>query len=159
MKIDVQKVSGIYILNTQQTINATIDEVWNYFSNPDNLNNLTPSDLKFEITTPKCTSTYLGQIIAYKIQLLPQIKTSWITEITHLIPKKMFVDEQRFGPYAMWHHEHHFEEINGNVVMTDIVSYKLPLGFLGRLVTGKIIRKKIKSIFRYRYQAVQVAFN
>ena len=104
MNIDIQKRSGIYIVTSQQTINATIDEVWNYFSTPDNLNNLTPKDLKFEITTPKHTTTYLGQIIAYKIELLPKLKTSWVTEITHLVPKKMFVDEQRFGPYAMWHH-------------------------------------------------------
>lgn len=155
MNVSIKKVSGIYILKSSQIINATIDEVWSYFSNPSNLNNLTPNDLKFQITSTIESPTYLGQIISYKIEIMPQIKTNWITEITHIVPNKLFVDEQRFGPYAMWHHEHHFEEINGKVLMTDIVSYKLPFGSLGNIIAGKVIKQRLYKIFGYRYNAVQ----
>lgn len=151
--------SGIYQLKSEQIINASLNEVWSYFSQPQNLDNLTPEDMAFKITSGKPPRMYAGQIISYEIEILPKIKQSWVTEITHVNNQKMFVDEQRFGPYVMWHHEHHFKEIeNGKVQMNDIVSFKLPLGLIGRLFAGKMIKNRVTAIFKYREKKVNEIF-
>ncbi|MGI9526044.1 MAG: SRPBCC family protein [Weeksellaceae bacterium] len=151
--------SGIYQLKSEQIIHAPIDEVWEYFSQPKNLNDLTPPDMGFTITSGEPPKMYEGQIVTYKIEILPGIKQNWVTEIKHVENQKLFIDEQRFGPYAMWHHEHHFEAISDNQVkMNDIVSYKLPLGFIGNLVAGKMIKKRVHDIFAYRHQKVSEIF-
>lgn len=150
--------SGIYKLEVSQTINASMNEVWNYFSNPHNLNELTPKNMNFEITSKVGNVTYQGQIITYSIQLVPLLKTNWVTEITHLENHKMFIDEQRFGPYAMWHHEHHFLEENGKVTMQDIISFKLPFGLLGRVLAAYFVKKRIKQIFDYRFLKINERF-
>ena len=152
--------SGIYQLFTNQIIHAGIDEVWEFFSQPKNLNELTPENMGFEITTMKVDPMYAGQIISYKIEILPNIYSAWITEITYVQDKKMFVDEQRFGPYAMWHHEHHFEELgNGKVEMKDIVSYKLPMRKFGQIIAGNNVKNKVEAIFQYREKKVEEIFN
>ena len=136
-KINLEYHSGIYQLKSKQIIRASLDEVWGYFSKPQNLNNLTPKDMAFKITSGEPPRMYEGQIISYQIEILPMLKSSWVTEITHVEENKMFVDEQRFGPYAMWHHEHYFEALDScQVIMNDIVSYKLPMGWLGRVIGG-----------------------
>ncbi|MBV7440433.1 SRPBCC family protein [Weeksellaceae bacterium TAE3-ERU29] len=158
-KITLEYHSGIYQLKSKQIIQASLDEVWDYFSKPQNLNSLTPKDMAFEITSGEPSRMYEGQIISYQIEILPIIKSSWVTEITHVKEGKMFVDEQRFGPYVMWHHEHHFKVLSEHqVVMNDIVSYKLPLGRLGRLVAGKIIGNRVRKIFEFREEAVDSIF-
>lgn len=157
--ITTQYQSGIYQLKSEQIIHASLDEVWDYFSQPQNLDNLTPDDMAFQITSGKPPRMYAGQIISYQIEILPGIKQSWVTEIAHVKDREMFVDEQRFGPYVMWHHEHHFKEIAPNQVqMNDIVSYKLPLGFVGRLFAGRMIRKRVSQIFAYRETKVDDIF-
>lgn len=86
--------------------------MWDFFSRPQNLNDMTPNDLKFKITTKNLPQrTYQGQIITYTIELFPMISNYWVTEITLVKPNQLFIDEQRFGPYKMWHHEHHFQEL------------------------------------------------
>ncbi len=157
--IAVQYQSGIYQLKSEQIINAGLEEVWNYFSQPQNLDHLTPDDMAFKITSGQTPRMYAGQIISYQIEILPKIKQAWVTEIAHVKDKVMFVDEQRFGPYAMWHHEHHFKAIAPDKVqMNDIVSYKLPLGLLGRIVAGNLIKKRIIKIFEYRESKVNTIF-
>ncbi len=157
--IEFKKQSGIYRLQTEQTLSAPIDIVWDYFSQPKNLNELTPKNMAFEITSDKLSRMYSGQIITYKIEIAPGIKQNWITEITQVKNEQLFVDEQRFGPYSMWHHEHHFKPISeGNVLMTDIVHYKLPFGFLGNILAGRIIRNRIRQIFQFRQEKITEIF-
>lgn len=159
MKINITKQSGIYTLTSEQILPLTLEKAWEFFTVPTNLDKITPAEMKFKITNNPPPKTYRGQIITYKIGILPGINSNWITEITHLEDRKFFVDEQRFGPYAMWHHEHHFEQISeGKVKMTDIVNFKLPLGFLGDLFGGAIIKNKVISIFKSRFDILNKTF-
>ncbi len=159
MNIKINKQSGIYTLRSEQIINAPLDEVWDFFSRPQNLDRITPEDMKFSITNNPGNETYTGQIITYRIGILPGVDSNWVTEITHLREKQFFVDEQRFGPYVMWHHEHHFQETaDGKVLMTDIVNYKLPLGILGNLVAGNAIEKRLMKVFSHRYKIIEEFF-
>ena len=152
MKIEITRQSGIYTLTSEQILPVGLAEAWQFFTIPKNLDAITPSDMNFAITNNPGESTYAGQIITYKIGILPFIKNNWITEITHLVEEKFFVDEQRFGPYQMWHLEHHFEKINDDkTLMIDIVNYKLPFGMLGDMIAGRMIRKKLIKIFTFRY--------
>jgi len=152
--------SGIYQLKSKQVIHAGIEKVWQYFSKPENLNHLTPKDMSFKITCEVDKEMYPGQIISYQIEILPRIVCSWVTEITHVKPKSFFVDEQRCGPYKIWHHEHRFIALNDHKVeMYDIVTYKLPMGLLGRLIAGKSLQKRVRKIFTYRYEKVSEIFS
>ncbi len=159
MKLNITKQSGIYTLTSEQILPLSLEKAWEFFTVPMNLDKITPEEMNFKITNNPPPKTYRGQIITYKIGILPGIKANWITEITHLEDRKFFVDEQRFGPYALWHHEHHFEEVSeGKVKMTDIVNYKLPLGFLGDLFGGAIIKNKVISIFESRFDILNKTF-
>ena len=101
---------------------------------------------------------YPGQIIEYKVSPVLGIPLYWMTEITHVQDKKYFVDEQRFGPYSMWHHQHHFKVVDGGVEMTDIVHYKLPLWFLGDIANTLFVKKQLQHIFEYRFKIVEQQF-
>ena len=166
MKIKITKQSGIYTLTSEQILPISLENAWDFFTVPTNLDKITPSEMKFQITNNPPAKTYLGQIITYKIGILPMVKSNWITEITHFESplrsedkKGFFVDEQRFGPYAMWHHEHHFEETpDGKVKMTDIVNFKLPLGILGDLLAGFYVKNKVKFIFESRFKILEEIF-
>lgn len=112
----------------------------------------------FVITSGQPGKMFAGQIITYKVSPLPGLKTNWVTEITHVAEQQFFVDEQRFGPYSMWHHEHHFEIRDNRVLMTDRVSYRLPFGFLGKLAHWLFVRKQLQKIFEYREEALRRMF-
>jgi len=86
------------------------------------------------------------------------IKLNWMTEITHVKEKEYFVDEQRFGPFAFWHHEHHFTEIDGGVLMHDILHYSIGFGPIGKIANAITVKKKIKEIFEFRYKKVEEIF-
>src|SRR6476620_5060191 len=132
----------MYSIKTVQKIPVSLDRAWSFFSNPANLQAITPSDLGFRIISKyHGDKMYPGQIIEYKVSPLLGIPMYWMTEITHVEPGKYFVDEQRFGPYALWHHQHHFKEIDGGVEMTDIVNYRIPLGFLGRIANSILVKR------------------
>ena len=149
------KQSGIYTLKSEQIISATLEQVWEFFTLPQNLESISPKNMKFSITNQPGFTTYLGQIITYKIGIFPLVDSNWVTEITHFKEKEFFVDEQRFGPYAMWHHEHHFEELSDKKVkMTDIINYKLPFGEIGNALMGNLIKRKIRNIFEYRASVI-----
>ena len=150
--------SGIYTLKAQQQLPITMAEAWDFFSSPKNLEKITPPHMGFRITSGEPGKMYPGQIISYKVAALPGIKTNWVTEITHVEDKKFFVDEQRFGPYSMWHHEHHFEEKEEGIFMTDKISYKIPFGFLGHVAQMVFVRKQLKTIFEYRRRALEEKF-
>jgi ligand-binding SRPBCC domain-containing protein len=101
---------------------------------------------------------YAGMIIAYKIAPLWGIKMNWMTEITHVKEKEYFIDEQRFGPYALWHHQHHFKEVEGGVIMTDIVNYAIGYGFIGRIANSLLVKKKLQEVFDYRATVIGEIF-
>ncbi len=146
------------VLKQEQILNLNIDDAWNFFSNPANLNEITPPDMKFKILTDLNGKMYSGQIIEYEIELLPNINQRWVTEIKNVKEKEYFIDEQRFGPYRFWYHEHKFEDENGKVKMTDTVHYDLPLGFIGKIAHSLYVKKKLKQIFNYRYQLLEDKF-
>lgn len=145
---------GIYHLKRQQKINAGIDEVWDFFSNPANLAKITPPYMNFRVTSDPEDKIYPGQIITYKVSPLLNIAMTWVTEITHVQKGEFFVDEQRVGPYKIWHHQHLFEETNDGTLMTDIVHYKPPMGFLGNIANAIFIKRQLNDIFRYRKEVV-----
>ncbi len=101
---------------------------------------------------------YAGQIIEYTVKPLLGIPLYWMTEITHVQPHVYFVDEQRYGPYSMWHHQHHFKEIDGGVEMTDIVHYKIPFWILGDIANTLFVRSQLEGIFSYRTEVVNKMF-
>ncbi|APG65498.1 hypothetical protein LPB136_09070 [Tenacibaculum todarodis] len=158
--INFKKHSGIYTLKTQQELNISIEKAWDYFSSPENLAKITPPKMGFNITSQVDKKAYQGQIITYKVSPIPFIKTNWVTEITQVKEQAFFIDEQRFGPYKMWHHEHWFEELtNGNTLMKDKISYKIPFGFLGHLAQSVFIKKQLNTIFNYRFITLEKLFN
>ncbi len=158
MNISIKKQSGVYILESHQRVNASLDKVWDFFTVPENLNAITPSNINFKITSTNLQKIYSGQIIAYSIKIFPFIANNWITEITFIKDKEFFIDEQRVGPYAMWHHEHHFKEIDNGVEMTDRVVFKLPMGVIGNFIAGKWVKNKVKSIFEHRFKVIENLF-
>lgn len=142
----------------EQILPISLEEAWSFFSAPKNLNEITPDDMRFEILTKDIPQMYEGMLIQYNVTPLLGIRMPWVTEITHVVPGKLFVDEQRFGPYAFWHHQHHFEEVENGVLMKDILHYRVPLGSVGKLVNALFIEKKVKSIFEYRFELLTNKF-
>ncbi len=148
----------IYQFRSKQFLPINIETAWEFFSNPNNLPVITPPWLNFEITTRLDDKMYAGMIITYLVRPLLNIPTTWVTEITHVRQPYFFVDEQRFGPYKFWHHQHIFRESQGGIEMEDIVSYAVPFGFIGKMVNRFIISKKIKEIFSFRSQKLEQLF-
>jgi ligand-binding SRPBCC domain-containing protein len=148
-----------YQLRKQQFISAPVRAVWDFISSPHNLKVITPEYMGFEITSESLPGKmYPGMIIPYTVKPLLGIKMVWVTEITHIEEMKYFIDEQRIGPYSMWHHQHFIESSGEGVLMTDIVTYSPPLGFIGALLNHLFIRKKLDSIFSYRSTILQEHF-
>ena len=140
----------IYTKKSIQNIPISIDRAWEFLSNPKNLKEITPEYMGFIIESGADRPMYPGQIIQYIVTPFMGIKTKWVTEITHVTHQKYFVDEQRFGPYALWHHKHFIKEIPGGVEMEDIIDYKIPFGILGQLVQPFLVKPKLDEIFEYR---------
>ncbi len=149
----------IYQLKRKQIIPASLEKVWNYFSRPENLDEITPPDLKFQILFGGGQSMYQGQLMAYKIQLFPLIKTTWLTEITQVREPYYFADQQRLGPYRFWLHEHTFQVVEEGVEMKDLVTYQMPLGPLGRLTHFLLVGPRLKSIFDFRAGKIAEIFS
>lgn len=145
-------------LTTHQILPLTMAEAWDFFSSPRNLNEITPNDMTFVITSNVPEKMYEGLMITYKVSPFLKIPMNWVTEITHIREPFYFVDEQRIGPYRMWHHEHHFREVPGGVEMTDILHYNVGMGFIGRLASWLFVDRKVKSIFAFREQKLKEMF-
>ncbi len=137
-----------------------IDKVWDFFSRPENLNEITPDDMKFQfLTDTKGKMMYEGMIIRYKVSPLPLMKFNWVTEITKIREKEYFIDEQRIGPYKLWHHEHHFRKIDeNNTEMRDILTYDVGKGILGPILDKLFIGKKVDGIFDFREKMISNFF-
>jgi len=140
----------IYTLHSKQNLPISLEEAWEFLSNPKNLKTITPPYMGFKTLSGDDRDMFAGQIIQYIVTPVFGIPMKWVTEITHVQDKRYFVDEQRFGPYALWHHKHFLKEIPGGVEMEDIVDYKVPMGILGQMVHPFIVAPKLKEIFDFR---------
>lgn len=151
---------AVYTLKRTQRLPISPEDAWAFFSAPANLKEITPSYMGFHIQSDPewLGAMYPGQIITYTVSPLFGIPLFWMTEITHVQEGSFFVDEQRVGPYALWHHQHHFKPVDGGVEMTDLVHYKLPLGWLGVLAHGIFVRRQLEGIFEYRRQVLETRF-
>ena len=148
----------IYKLEAKQILSVTKSECWKFFSDPNNLQAITPPDMDFEIKSDLPAKVYPGQIIIYRIKLFPGIKVSWVTEITQVIDEEFFIDEQRFGPYKFWHHQHRFHETEDGIEMQDTVHYAIPFGTIGQMIHSLIIKRKLNYIFQYRRNILEITF-
>ena len=144
----------IATLHREQIIPADLDAVWSFFATPRNLDALSPPNMKFQIVSSLPERMYQGQLIEYRVGILPGIWLRWLTEIRHVREGESFVDEQRVGPYKLWYHEHRFEPVEGGVKMTDRVTYSVGYGPIGWAMHKIWIRRKLKAIFDYRRQAI-----
>jgi len=152
-------MSRVHRLKNIQKMPISLQQAWSFFSDPHNLLLITPPFLNLKVVNKiSGKEIYPGQIILYTVKPLFGIKMQWMTEITHVDKEKMFVDEQRKGPYRLWHHQLHFKPTDDGVEMTDIVHYRLPLGILGEMGHGLIVKKKLKHIFEYRHERIRELF-
>jgi ligand-binding SRPBCC domain-containing protein len=148
----------IFTLHSRQQLPVSLDEAWNFFSVPENLDRITPDDLSFEILSGSGERTFAGQLISYRIRPIMNIPMLWVTEITQCVDKQYFIDEQRFGPYRFWHHQHRFTENDQGVLMEDVLHFALPGGWAGELVASGFVRKKVDGIFEHRGKILQDIF-
>lgn len=149
---------SVFTLHREQLIPASREKVWDYFCDPRNLNEMTPSDMNFLIVTDPLDRMYAGQLIEYKVEFIRGIRSRWLTEIAHVRELEYFVDEQRIGPYQFWYHQHHFEAVPGGTRMTDQVTYSMGFGPLGDLLNATWIAARLKGIFDYRTQKMKEIF-
>ena len=152
-------MSRVYSLIREQQLKTSVENAWGFFSDPGNLQSITPSDLGFKVISQPAENMYAGMLIEYKIRPLFNIPFYWMTEITHVSDKKYFVDEQRFGPYSLWHHQHHFQENASGVMMKDVVHYKLPFYVIGDAANFLFVGKRLEKIFDHRKKVVEELFN
>ena len=147
----------IHTLHRRQILPLSRAEAWTFFSDPRNLARITPPDMGFDVVTPDLPNhIYPGMVIEYRVTPLPGLRMTWLTEITHVKEGESFVDEQRVGPYAIWHHEHHFRDLpDGRMEMEDRVTYVLPFGWLGNIVHPFLVRPQLEKIFAFREKAVK----
>ncbi|WP_417856949.1 SRPBCC family protein [Xanthomarina gelatinilytica] len=148
----------VYTLSSKQKLPISLEKAWQFLSSPKNLKTITPDYMGFHILSGAEKPMFAGQIIQYIVTPVFGIKTHWVTEITHVVDKTYFVDEQRFGPYALWHHKHFLREVEGGVEMEDVIDYKLPFGFLGRWLHPILVKPKLTEIFNYRSQKLSELF-
>ncbi|GAA3608687.1 SRPBCC family protein [Flavivirga amylovorans] len=148
----------LYQLHSKQTFPISKQKAWEFLSNPANLKVITPNHMGFHILSGADRPMFPGQIIQYKVSPFPGYTTKWVTEITHVKEGEYFVDEQRFGPYALWHHKHFIKDIDGGIEMEDIIDYKIPFGILGQLAHPILVKKQLKQIFSYREKILTERF-
>lgn len=148
----------LYRLHRHQRLPVSVEEAWAFFSDPHNLRLITPPWLDFQLTSDVPNDIYPGCIITYRIRPALSIPVRWVTEITHVDAPHRFVDEQRFGPYRFWHHQHHFRPVEGGVEVEDHVHYGLPFGGLGQGMHALTVRRKLGEIFDYRHDVLAEQF-
>ncbi len=148
----------IHRLKRQQIVPSSLDEVWAYFATPANLNEMTPSNMHFEIIHGGDGEMFQGQLIEYRVQFMPMIKSRWLTEIAHVVERSYFVDDQRVGPYTFWYHEHTFEALKNGTQIQDQVTYQLPFGVIGDIVHALWVGPRLKSVFDFRQKIISELF-
>ena len=148
----------LYTLHKTQKLPITIDEAWAFLCNPANLSKLTPQKMNMNIISKEDRPIYAGQILQYSVTPLPGFKTKWVSEITQFKDRDYFIDIQVYGPYAFWHHKHFIRAIEGGVEMEDLIHYKVPLGWLGRLLQPIIVKPKLEDVFNFRKTQLEKLF-
>jgi ligand-binding SRPBCC domain-containing protein len=149
-------MSKTYSLKTVQKLPVSMEKAWEFFSRPANLKAITPAHMGFEIISKHHgEKMYAGQIIEYTVKPLLGIPLYWMTEITQVVENEFFIDEQRYGPYSLWHHQHHFKAIEGGVEMTDIVHYRIPFWVLGDIANSILVKNELRKIFAFRFEAAE----
>lgn len=150
----------IHTLSRSQIVTATIGECWDFFSDPSNLAKITPPSLDFRVLSDVPEKIYAGLVIRYRVKPLFGISATWLTEITHVSEPNYFSDEQRVGPYRMWHHEHFFTQLDdSHVEIRDLVHYIMPFGFIGSIVHWLIVKNEVARIFNHREKVVAAMFD
>tara|TARA_Y100001968_G_C19428280_1_gene755611 strand:+ start:568 stop:1062 length:495 start_codon:yes stop_codon:yes gene_type:complete len=158
--IILKEIHMICQLKREQFLNTNIDSIWDFASNPYNLEKITPEYMSFKITTPDLNhKIHPGMMIEYKVSPILGIPINWLTEITHIQDKIFFIDEQRSGPYKLWHHEHFFIKKNNGIIMKDIVTYIPPFSIIGTIANKVFIKKQLNEIFDYREAKIDQLFN
>jgi len=153
-----EKQGQIYQFSAKINLPISLNEAWDFLSNPDNLKIITPDYMGFNIISTGGGKMFPGQIISYKVSPLLGLKLNWVSEITYVEDKVYFVDEQRVGPYALWHHKHFVKEIDGGTEMIDIIHYQLPFPILANRFHGLLVKPKLKQIFEYRSNKLNELF-
>lgn len=148
----------VHVLKQEQRLPVSREAAWEFFSTPRNLDFITPPDAGFEVTYLSSEKMYEGQIITYNAKVVPFVTMTWVTEIKSVIESESFIDEQRFGPYRLWHHRHTFEEIEGGVLMTDLVHYVMPMGFIGEIARALFVKEKLRRVFDFRRSVLEERF-
>jgi ligand-binding SRPBCC domain-containing protein len=149
----------VHVLRTTQVVSASIADCWAFFSDPRNLSRITPPALDFQVLSDLPSAIHAGMMIQYRVRPLLGIAVTWLTEITHVEAGRYFVDEQRVGPYAVWHHEHTFTALaGGRTEIGDMVHYVLPFGWLGNLAHPLLVTPQLRKIFAFREKAVAAHF-
>jgi len=148
----------VFKLKYSQKLPLSLNQAWDFLSSPNNLELITPKNMDFRITDWDQKKAYPGQIIQYTVKPMFGLKLNWVTEITQVRDKEFFIDEQRFGPYSFWHHKHFLKEINGGVLMEDVIHYKIPFGPFGYILNFLFINSKFNSIFKYREEELTKLF-
>ena len=145
-------------LQFEQLLSIGLEEAWDFFSSPKNLNRITPGDVHFKVLNDVPEKMYPGTMIIYDISPFLNIHFNWVTEITVVKDKEYFVDEQRKGPYRIWHHEHHFKKTDCGVLMTDKLYYDIGKSVFGWLAGKFFVHKKVNAIFIYRNKKLKEIF-
>lgn len=148
----------LYLFTARQQLPISIHAAWDFFSDPRRLAEITPPWLGFRVTSDLPERMYAGMIVTYQVRPFGRIPVNWVTEITHVQAPFLFVDEQRCGPYRLWHHQHLFKENAGGVEMTDLVHYALPYGPLGRLLNRFSVAQRLHEIFNFRRTRLEQFF-
>ena len=148
----------VSVFRKSQRIHASLSEAWDFFSDPGNLPAITPPRMAFRILSAPCPRIYPGQILRYSVTPLPGYRAEWVSEITQVRAPGYFVDEQRSGPYRIWHHEHFLRPTEGGVEVEDLIHYELPFGRLGALLAGRLVVRELEAIFAFRARALAARF-
>jgi len=145
-------------LERRQRLPLAQSAAWEFFADPANLARITPPNLGFEVTSPLPERMYAGMVVTYRVRPFGNLRVPWVTEITQVREPEFFVDEQRSGPYRFWHHQHHFVAVADGIEMTDLVHYQLPYGWLGDLLAGSAVERRVTAIFAHRHQVLAQLF-
>jgi ligand-binding SRPBCC domain-containing protein len=150
---------SLHTLKRTIQLPISLEKAWDFFSSPLNLKVITPPHMGFDITSEGADQKiYPGMIISYNVRPILNVPLEWVTEITQVKDKSHFIDEQRIGPYKMWHHQHFFKEVEDGVECTDLVHYVVPLGILGDIANVLFVRKQLEEIFNYRTEVLEKLF-
>lgn len=148
-----------YILTRKQFLPITLKTAWEFFSSPKNLSRITPEKMHFKILSMTGgDAMHAGQLITYKVNVLPLLRVKWVTEITNVQEPFQFTDEQKSGPYKLWRHTHTFKEVPGGVEMGDTVEYILPMGILGLMIHKLLVEGEVNRIFEHRFKVLERMF-